>query len=251
MATSERFAVTLDPQALQARLLTIILRVSAVLGLLVYVPSVYFALKQHLTSVFVVDTIAVSTVVALLFLPRIPHRVRALLLCCISYGLAVVLLVGIGSLSQIYLFGFSIVTTLLLGLRMGIGAALLSSLTILVVGARGAAAPEMAIPGWQFSFTEWLVITLNFTLVNIAMTLAIGVVLSAVSDAWQREIGNRVALDQERTLLRTLIDALPDAVFTKDPTGRFVICNPATAFAFGAGHADELTGKRVFEICPP
>ncbi len=120
-------------------------------------------------------------------------------------------------------------------------------MTILIIGAMGHAAPEMAIPGWKFSLSEWLVITLNFTLVNAALTLAIGVVMRAVGDAWQREIANRVSLDRERALLRTLIDALPDVVFTKDASGRFVTCNPATVGLLGQDREEQLTGRTTYE----
>lgn len=56
------------------------------------------------------------------------------------------------------------------------------------------------------------------------------------------------ALKTERTLLRTLIDALPDVVFTKDPEGRFTMCNIATYQHSGLASEKAILGKSVFDF---
>ncbi|NRF65709.1 PAS domain-containing protein [Aquincola sp. S2] len=56
---------------------------------------------------------------------------------------------------------------------------------------------------------------------------------------------------QERRLLRTLIEALPDIVYTKDAAGRFVLCNRAALVLLGADRERELAGKTVFDILAP
>ncbi|QJW94004.1 PAS domain-containing hybrid sensor histidine kinase/response regulator [Frigoriglobus tundricola] len=55
----------------------------------------------------------------------------------------------------------------------------------------------------------------------------------------------------ERTLLRTLIDALPDAVWTKDATGRFVISNPAHVAMVGAADEAAVAGRTGSDFHPP
>ena len=55
---------------------------------------------------------------------------------------------------------------------------------------------------------------------------------------------------QERDLLRTLIDHLPDYIFVKDAEGRFVNSNTAHNQIAHIQRADELRGKSVFEIFP-
>ncbi|MDO9016059.1 MAG: PAS domain S-box protein [Deltaproteobacteria bacterium] len=254
MSLSSRFASlsVIDPDQMRTSLLTLILRVSVGLGLVVYVPSVYFLLKQGSVGLVVIDTVALFGVIGLLRFDRVPYRWRAAIVCLIAYTLGVGLLVRVGSISQIYLFGFSVVTVLLLGARVGLGAALLSSASLLAVGGLGYAAPEMVLPNWSsHGFAEWAVITINFTLVNTLITLAVGAVLTALDNALRAEIAQRVSLDRERTLLRTLIDTLPDVVFTKDTSGRFVNCNPATLALFGMDREDQLAGKTVFEQFPP
>lgn len=58
------------------------------------------------------------------------------------------------------------------------------------------------------------------------------------------------ALVEERALLRTLIDHLPDAIYIKDTEGRFIVVNPATAQQLGASSVDEAVGKTDFDFFP-
>jgi two-component system, cell cycle sensor histidine kinase and response regulator CckA len=58
------------------------------------------------------------------------------------------------------------------------------------------------------------------------------------------------ALRDERTLLRTLIDTIPDLVFTKDAAGRFGVCNKALVEFVGRPAEADLAGKTVFDLFP-
>ncbi len=70
----------------------------------------------------------------------------------------------------------------------------------------------------------------------------------------QREIVERrqaqEALAEERNLLRTLIDNVPDLIYAKDTQSRFVLANSAAArFIIGrASSPDELMGKTDFDF---
>lgn len=54
-------------------------------------------------------------------------------------------------------------------------------------------------------------------------------------------------LTDDRFLLRTLIDAVPDPIFCKDREGRYLLHNLADAQMFGSGGAGQI-GKTVFEV---
>jgi PAS domain S-box-containing protein len=58
-------------------------------------------------------------------------------------------------------------------------------------------------------------------------------------------------LDAERSLLRTLIDLLPDYIYVKDTQSRFLACNEACARAMGATTPADLTGKTDADFYPP
>ena len=58
------------------------------------------------------------------------------------------------------------------------------------------------------------------------------------------------ALVAERALLRTLVDHLPIAVYTKDTAGRKTLSNPADVRYIGTASEAEVLGKTDFELYP-
>ena len=59
------------------------------------------------------------------------------------------------------------------------------------------------------------------------------------------------ALEQERNLLRTLIDNLPDYIYVKDAQGRFIAANLATVRIMGASTPNDLLGRTDRDYYPP
>lgn len=57
-------------------------------------------------------------------------------------------------------------------------------------------------------------------------------------------------IKEERNLLRTLIDNMPDAIFVKDAQGRNVISNPADLALIGATSEQDVIGKTDMELFP-
>jgi len=55
-------------------------------------------------------------------------------------------------------------------------------------------------------------------------------------------------LSDERTLLRNLIDIVPDLIYVKDAQSRFVMANHATAELMGAKSPADLIGKTDFDF---
>ena len=58
------------------------------------------------------------------------------------------------------------------------------------------------------------------------------------------------ALDQERNLLRTLIDTLPDYIFAKDEGSRFILNNKAHLRLLRASRHEEVYGKTDHDVFP-
>ncbi len=58
------------------------------------------------------------------------------------------------------------------------------------------------------------------------------------------------AATSEKSLLRTLIDHIPDVVYMKDQQSRFVAANLAMAKLFNLSKVEELYGKTDFDFCP-
>ena len=70
----------------------------------------------------------------------------------------------------------------------------------------------------------------------------------------QKEIEERAraeqALEEERTLLRTMIDTLPDFIYVKDIEGRLLLGNVRVVESFGAETVEEIIGKSDFDVFP-
>jgi PAS domain S-box-containing protein len=58
------------------------------------------------------------------------------------------------------------------------------------------------------------------------------------------------SLEQERNLLRTLIDNLPDCIYVKDAQGRFIAANLTSAHVMGAAAPNDLIGKTDGDFYP-
>ena len=57
------------------------------------------------------------------------------------------------------------------------------------------------------------------------------------------------SLEQERNFLKTLVRALPDLVWLKDPDGVYLACNPRFERFFGAREAD-IVGRSDYDFVP-
>lgn len=182
-------------------LLRVVLRISVGLGGLVYLPSVYLAITSGLPVVAILDTLALLSGVALTFRESWPARLRAALVCSIFYVLGCGLMVYVGPISQIYLLGFSLLTSLLISPRWGAISVALNALTMLGIGMLGIASRQMSLSPWSMDWVGWAVVTFNFVLVNASLVMAVGFVITQLENALRRALRDQAALDQNRALL--------------------------------------------------
>jgi PAS domain S-box-containing protein len=75
-------------------------------------------------------------------------------------------------------------------------------------------------------------------------------VISMAMDVTERRRAEE-ALAREHTLLRTLIDHMPDYIFVKDGASRFTVGNLALARSFGKAAPEEICGKTDLDLHPP
>ncbi len=195
------FKLTLEPTVWRHELLQLGLLVGLALGAIVYLPSVWVAFQTQRWGIIFIDTLAIGVVAALYLTPQRSFRVRASVFALVFYVLGVWLLVEVGSISQIYLLGFSILATILLGLRTSLVTVGINAATLFGLGAVNLAAPGMLFIGREMNLSAWFVVTLNFLLVNSILTVSIGAVLSALEGIAQREYAARMELERDRTEL--------------------------------------------------
>jgi PAS domain S-box-containing protein len=92
-------------------------------------------------------------------------------------------------------------------------------------------------------------------LTTLAAQATVALENARLYDAAQQELAERkrveAALAEERNLLRTLMDALPDAIWVKDTESRFVIGNQALARQLGVAGPAEFVGKSDADFFAP
>jgi PAS domain S-box-containing protein len=92
---------------------------------------------------------------------------------------------------------------------------------------------------------------------DLSLAIGMGVMLTAlleeqgelVSEMKGRKLAEE-ALESERTLLRNLIDNIPDRIYAKDTESRFIICNEALVRRMGKTRMTEIVGKTDFDLLP-
>src|SRR5439155_26960619 len=80
---------------------------------------------------------------------------------------------------------------------------------------------------------------------------ASGAVLVSLCVATRLRRRSEAALEQERYLLTMLMDTLPDSIYFKDASSRFLRINHALAHRFGLKHPAHAVGKTDFEFFTP
>ncbi|HEV8311897.1 MAG TPA: PAS domain-containing protein, partial [Burkholderiaceae bacterium] len=84
--------------------------------------------------------------------------------------------------------------------------------------------------------------------------IAIGAVAGALA-TWlfvqRRARGRGSPVGDERALMRTLIDLMPDYIYAKDAAGRFVLANLAVARVMGADSPRQLIGRTDADFYSP
>lgn len=73
---------------------------------------------------------------------------------------------------------------------------------------------------------------------------------AVVTDITER-IQAQERLEQERTLLRTLIDAIPDDIYIKDIQSRFIEVNAAVVLSLGGKNREDIIGKSDIDFHSP
>jgi PAS domain S-box-containing protein len=100
--------------------------------------------------------------------------------------------------------------------------------------------------GYAFIGQAWWVLLVFYPLATMLLCLIFRQYEQqlATQRAWQK---TQKSAAQERTMLRTLIDTLPDLIWLKDTEGRYLACNARFEQFFGAREED-IVGKTDYDF---
>jgi PAS domain S-box-containing protein len=195
---------------------------------------------------------AIWLLVLIITVRRWPYWLRSGTFLFVFYALGVSGLLenGMRGDARLFFLGFVIMAALLISPRFGIKSMGLTLLTIGVMGwlvfsGHYILMSKDTVPG---PVELWIVSSLDLILLDIIVLTAITLFLREF-DLSQKRVGQIMNdLSREHTLLRTLIDNLPDSIYVKDLQGRKIMTNRADLEFLGFESEDQVLGKTDREI---
>jgi len=224
----------------QERLLLVFVFAGTFLGFFVYIPSVVLCIKEELWSVAAADTVIYSWVIILFFSRSVPFVVRALTFPVMGYILGMILLLTIGPFGggPVWLFAFPIIVAILLGLRFALISLALNVLTIIIIGIL----LQLGHIDWDYPtinpIEKWVVIGLNFMLLNSITTISIALISEGIQDLLMRQKSMLASLEKSEEKYRILVENANDSIFVAQ-NGVIKFLNQKT---------EELTGYLTAEL---
>lgn len=197
------------------RILFVICFTAVVLGPIALIPSLVLSFHEGLWSVILLDSSAYLTAVVILLSRNLPLKTRASVICLLLYSLGVGLLFVLGPIGAgyIWLFGASIIISTIIGLRAAILTfalnvfALLSVAIFILCGA----------PAWvlhiENALEKWLVMAVNFLLINSLVTITTALMLNGLKNALQKEQEASLSLQKSEERFILAMDASKDGIY--------------------------------------
>ncbi|MCP4577660.1 MAG: PAS domain S-box protein, partial [Deltaproteobacteria bacterium] len=187
-------------------------------------------------------------VVILFFRPSIPFEIRVITVSLLSYILGMVLLLTIGpSGGTVWLFAFPVIVAILLGFRISLVALAVNAGTLIIVGLL----LEFGAMQWDYPATnpveKWIVISLNFLLLNSVVTLTIALISSGIQGLLKRQKTMLASLEKSEEKFRVLFEFAPDVYYLSDLKGVFIDGNMAAEELLGY-KKEAYVGKSFLEL---
>jgi PAS domain S-box-containing protein len=232
------------------RILFVTCFIGAVLGPVVLVPSIILCYIEGLWIVILLDLFAYGTAVAILFGHRIPLAIRAWSVCLVLYLLGVGLLFMLGSVGAgyIWLFGASVMVGTLIGLRASLFALMMNVVALSAVALFIAFGQPEWIVDPTNAVERWLVMSLNFMLLNTFVTLTTAMMLGGLQKALSKEMEMGQNLRQSEERFRAAFRTSPDSIAISGlADDRYVDINDGFTTMLGYDR-DTVIGRTIAEL---
>jgi PAS domain S-box-containing protein len=235
----------------QEKVLLNLILVIAVLGLFTYIPSVALSIKEKLWIIAIIDTFMYLFILFLFFQRNLSFTFRAASIPAISYLLGMVLITTLGPFGAgpVWLFFFPVITGVLLGHKMAFKALIINTLTIIGLGVLihfnlTDFLVSLNFKPWHLTsdnpIEKWIVISLNFMLLNIIATLSVTTILNGL----QKSMTELAKSEQK---YRRIFENIPDVYFETSLDGTILEVSPSVE-KISQYSQKELKGKSLLTI---
>lgn len=160
-----------------------------ILGFIAYVPSVVLAVINELWLITIVDTIAYLLILFFAVKSSVKTEIKVLFVLLISLGIGVVLLVEVGPFGAGYfwIFAVPIIAAVLLEFRYSIAALIINFFLMVILGYLQYTNVLEWSKLYSFETANWLILSVNFLLLNIGATLSLAVLIKRLELSLKRE----------------------------------------------------------------
>ena len=199
----------------RARILLSIVTIGAGISIFAVVPAVYLALTTKRWLLLIVNISGFILMLVLLFSSHFGQKIQSLIILLITFTVGVVIIIQVGFLSggPIWLFSFSVVASLLFGLRAALATALLNGTVIILLA-------WLSFPGqtgeqsFLSSLGRFMAALGSFMILNIIVSISVAVLVNGLKNLNQSAVNAAADLKQEKiVLLKTrgkLIDEIEE-----------------------------------------
>ncbi|MBN1666986.1 MAG: GAF domain-containing protein [Anaerolineales bacterium] len=194
------------------RILAIILIGAATLGLVAYLTNLVTSIQAREWGWLIIYSLAFAWVLSLAIFRQIGYTIRAasLLIILLLLGIVAGLQYGSAGDARLWLIGFTILSSVFLGLRAGIGASLVSTSIYLLLGwlmSRGIlAAPPPDTDLLQVTnFATWSTTGITYLVVSLLIVFSVGILINGLNNGLQhnQQLTHELEEDRARLASRT------------------------------------------------
>ncbi|MGE5398782.1 MAG: sensor histidine kinase [Ignavibacteriales bacterium] len=181
-----------------------------ILGFITYIPSLYVAIVYKFWIIAAVDTVAYSIIILFWFNTSIRIQIKVLTTLIIFLAIGILLLLQVGPLGAGYLWLFAVplIAAVLLEYWYSIAALGVNILLLIIFGFLQSYEILEWNKAYSFPLTVWVVISVNFILLNCGATLPLALFIERLKRSLLREKEIAFKLTQERKeLLKAKMEA--------------------------------------------
>ncbi|MGE4290253.1 MAG: sensor histidine kinase, partial [Salinivirgaceae bacterium] len=181
------------------KILNSLLLVLVVFGFFAYLLGVYLSIENHFISIAVADSLAYGFLVWLFLSNRVRlvHRMYFMVTTVLLLAAILLFVLGPYGAGLVYLVGFSILTSILLGLRAALSSLLIQLLFIafIALGIWHHWFEGMLI--MDFKFNGWIVVSINTLVISSITSIPLAVIVDGLKSTHEKQQKLQQSLEEK------------------------------------------------------